>query len=468
MHAYTAMADSRDSRGEHAAKRARVLPSAAEAADSTVRLCEELATSKWKGVLDQSATDPAGLYDALVSAVKAHPVDLSDEENDAEVMEGTVPAALCSELKEVWEQPDWDDSKVLRVRVDAATRVQGAGVVDLLIRDATHTLRAVCIPSRGKCSTVLAAMYGGAVADVRLRHTVLVTREFHPVKNRHVYVSRKRFLVLRYTDVTAATGDATGLDPAPVHLPTHPAVLRPQPAHVAPSSIRDSARAAQAQESDHAAEYAREFAAALAELEAEAGSESPRAAGVGVHVAVPPEAAAPVPSDGSRGGAGGLDHLACKGQHCGACAWTCVVCSCMHARACNCHLDTFDSVCGRACVCVCTCLRTQASSGPCTRTALCTRQDRWTYPPVCASPTTTHCRKCAAFWWTTPTRQMAPWQTGSPTTTRGPSCAGECLPPVVIGSHVRCARAHCARPRARLRVCIRLSMHACAAWWCGH
>jgi hypothetical protein len=353
MHGHTAMADSRAGSVEHTAKRARVLPSAAEAADSTVRLCEELASSKWQGVLDQSATDPAGLYDAFVSAVKAYPVDLSDEEIDAEVMEGSVPAALCGELKEVWEQPGWDDSKVLRVRVDDATRVQGAGVVDLLIRDATHTLRAVCIPARGKCSTVLAAMYGGAVADVHLRHTVLVTREFNPVKNRHEYVSRKRFLVLRYTDVTAATGDATGLDPSPVHLPTDPTVLNPQPAHVAPPSISNSARAAQAQDADHAAEYAREFAVALAELGAEAGSESPRAAGVGVHVAAPPEAAAPVPSDGRRGRAGGLDHLACKGQHCGACPWACVVCvhACMHARA----IATWTrlTACADARVCAC-------------------------------------------------------------------------------------------------------------------
>ena len=417
MHGHTAMADSRAGSVEHTAKRARVLPSAAEAADSTVRLCEELASSKWQGVLDQSATDPAGLYDAFVSAVKAYPVDLSDEEIDAEVMEGSVPAALCGELKEVWEQPGWDDSKVLRVRVDDATRVQGAGVVDLLIRDATHTLRAVCIPARGKCSTVLAAMYGGAVADVHLRHTVLVTREFNPVKNRHEYVSRKRFLVLRYTDVTAATGDATGLDPSPVHprpstcqrIPpcsTHnPHTSRLRPSATLRGLHRPRTRTTQ--------------------LSMPGSSPWPSPSS-----AQRPGAKAPAPRFGrARGGTSRGSGTRSQRRKTGGSRWArppgvqgptlwcvpmgmCCVCSCMHARACNCHLDTFDGVCGRVCVCVCTCLRTQASSGPCTRTALCTRQDRWTCPPACASPTTTRCRKCAAFWWTTPTRQMAPWQTG--------------------------------------------------------
>ena len=103
----------------------------------------------------------------------------------------------------VEEERDWDDTLVVRLRVLSAMRVDTLGRVQLLLADDECSVYADCIPAHGNSATAVAACYGGAIADVRLRHCRTdVGRRHNAAAGEYMYVTRPRLVVVSYRDVT--------------------------------------------------------------------------------------------------------------------------------------------------------------------------------------------------------------------------------------------------------------------------
>ena len=129
------------------------------------------------------------------------------------------PPQLASFLADVMANKFCDAEKVhtaIALRASAGAN----GVIDVKLRDASHALHAVCMPSRGgsAMSTVLAAQRGPAYAQVKLRYSTEVRRrEFQPVKKQCKCVSRTQLDTVHYADITQLTGPVAVSTLPPAH-----------------------------------------------------------------------------------------------------------------------------------------------------------------------------------------------------------------------------------------------------------
>ena len=150
-----------------------------------------LATTQWEGV---SLVQQRAWRVAFSDAMRAMP-GCSPEPGD-----GT-SAWLSTCLAQVVEdKAAWDADAVVRVRVLKARKVDGMGVVELLLQDELNTVWAECIVARGQSATVLAAQCGGATADVKLSCLNIETRRM--AAGVYTYVERPKVSVTEYVDVS--------------------------------------------------------------------------------------------------------------------------------------------------------------------------------------------------------------------------------------------------------------------------